>query len=106
MTNSVVLDDRHPKLAKRAYGYQIDGDGFALNDDDPLNYIVGSGGIYSTVEDLYRWDQELYRENLVSKTTLAKAFSPTRLNSGEDLSIRLRLAFRRAPRAPAHRTRR
>jgi len=83
MTNSVVLDDRHPKLAKRAYGYRIDGDVFALDDDDPLNYIVGSGGIYSTVEDLYRWDQALYSENLVSKTTLAKAFSPTRLNSGE-----------------------
>jgi N-acyl-D-aspartate/D-glutamate deacylase len=83
MTHSVVLDDRHPKLAKRAYGYRIDGDDFALNDDDPLNYIVGSGGIYSTVEDLYLWDQALYGENLVSKTTLAKAFSPTRLNSGE-----------------------
>jgi len=83
MTSSVVLDDRHPHLAKRAYGYRIDGDGFALNDDDPLNYIVGSGGVYSTVEDLYRWDQALYGENLVSKTTLAKAFSPTRLNSGE-----------------------
>jgi N-acyl-D-amino-acid deacylase len=83
MTNSVVLDDRHPKLKKRAYGYRIDGDGFALNDDDPLNYIIGSGGVYSTVEDLYLWDQALYGENLVSKTTLAKAFSPTRLNSGE-----------------------
>jgi len=83
MTNSVVLDDRHPQLAKRAYGYRIDGDGFAPNDDDPLNYIIGSGGVYSTVEDLYRWDQALYGENLVSKTTLAQAFSPTRLNSGE-----------------------
>jgi len=83
MTNSVVLDERHPKLAKRAYGYRIEGEGFAPNDDDPLNYIVGSGGIYSTVEDLYRWDQALYGEQLVSKATLAKAFSPTRLNSGE-----------------------
>jgi N-acyl-D-aspartate/D-glutamate deacylase len=83
MTKSVVLDDRHPQLAKRAYGYRIDGDGFALNDDDPLNYIVGSGGIYSTVEDLYLWDQALYGENLVGKMTLERAFSPTRLNSGE-----------------------
>ena len=83
MPNSVVLDDRHPHLAKRAYGYRIDGDGFALNDDDPLNYLVGSGSIYSTVEDLYRWDQALYGENLVSKTSRAKAFSPARLNSGE-----------------------
>ena len=83
MKNSVVLDDRHPQLAKRAYGYRIDGDGFAPNDDDPLNYIIGSGGVYSTVEDMYLWDQALYGENLVSKATLEKAFSPTRLNSGE-----------------------
>ncbi|MBW2494100.1 MAG: beta-lactamase family protein, partial [Deltaproteobacteria bacterium] len=83
MKNSVVLDERHPKLAKRAYGYRIDGDGFAPNDDDPLNYIIGSGGIYSTVEDLYLWDQALYTENLVSKATLDEAFSPTELNSGE-----------------------
>jgi N-acyl-D-aspartate/D-glutamate deacylase/CubicO group peptidase (beta-lactamase class C family) len=83
MTNSVVLDDRHPRLAKRAYGYRIDGDGFAPDDDDPLNYLVGSGGVYSTVEDLARWDQALYGENLVSKTTRAKAFSPIRLNSGD-----------------------
>jgi N-acyl-D-aspartate/D-glutamate deacylase len=83
MENSVVLDDRHPKLAKRAYGYRIDGDGFAPDDDDPLNYLVGSGSVYSTVEDLYLWDQALYGENLVSKTSRAKAFSPARLNSGE-----------------------
>ena len=83
MANSVVLDDRHPKLAKRAYGYRVDGGGFALNDDDPLNYIIGSGGVYSTVEDMYLWDQALYGENLVSKTTLARAFSPVRLNSGK-----------------------
>ncbi len=83
MENSVVLDDRQPKLAKRAYGYAKDGDGFARYDDDPLNYIVGSGGVYSTVEDLYRWDQALYGENLVNKNSRAKAFSPTRLNSGD-----------------------
>jgi N-acyl-D-aspartate/D-glutamate deacylase len=83
MTNSVVLDDHHPRLAKRAYGYRIDGDGFALDDDDPLNYLVGSGGIYSTVEDLLLWDQALYGERLVTKLALAKAFSPARLNNGE-----------------------
>jgi N-acyl-D-aspartate/D-glutamate deacylase len=83
MTNSSVLDESHPKLAKRAYGYRIDGDDFALDDDHPLNYLVGSGGIYSSVEDLYRWDQALYGENLVSKTTLAKAFRPAQLNNGK-----------------------
>jgi len=83
MKNSVVLDERPHTLAKRAVGYQVDGDGYAVDDDDPLNYIIGSGGVYSTVEDLYLWDQALYGDELVSQATLAKAFSPARLNSGE-----------------------
>jgi len=83
MSHSVVLDDRNPKLEKRAFGYRRDGSGFTLFDDDPLNYIVGSGGIYSSVEDLYLWDQALYGETLVSKETLAQAFSPAVLNDGK-----------------------
>jgi CubicO group peptidase (beta-lactamase class C family) len=41
-----------------------------------LNGVVGDKGIYSTVEDLFRWDQALYQEELVSLATLQKAFEP------------------------------
>jgi CubicO group peptidase (beta-lactamase class C family) len=83
MKNSVVMDERSPTLAKRALGYRKVDAGYELDDDDPLNFIIGSGGVYSTVEDLYHWDQALYGEQLVSAATLARAFSPVRLNSGE-----------------------
>jgi CubicO group peptidase (beta-lactamase class C family) len=81
MASSVVLDERAPRIAKRAYGYRKQGEGFEIYDDDPLNYLLGSDGIYSTVEDLYRWDQALYGEQLVSRETLAEAFRPVRLNA-------------------------
>jgi CubicO group peptidase (beta-lactamase class C family) len=84
MASSVVFDERSPRIAKRAYGYRKEGDGFVLDDDHPLNYVLGSDGIYSTVEDLYRWDQALYGERLVSGETLAEAFHPVRLNGGEE----------------------
>lgn len=84
MMDSVVFDARLPEMAKRAYGYSRTESGFGIDDDDPLNFIIGSGGIYSTVEDLYLWDQALYGEQLVRAGTLAAAFSPTRLNGGED----------------------
>jgi CubicO group peptidase (beta-lactamase class C family) len=84
MTRSVVVDERGPRIAKRALGYRKSGDAFEEYDDDPLNYIFGSGGIYSTVEDLYHWDQALYTEQLVRAETLAEAFSPVRYNSGEE----------------------
>jgi len=84
MASSVVLDERDARIAKRAYGYRKQGDGFEIDDDDPLNYLLGSDGVYSTVEDLYRWDQALYGDQLVSRETLAEAFRPARLTSGEE----------------------
>jgi CubicO group peptidase (beta-lactamase class C family) len=35
-----------------------------------------AGGLYSTVEDLYRWDQALYTEQLVSQESLELMFTP------------------------------
>ncbi|MCP3956830.1 MAG: beta-lactamase family protein [bacterium] len=35
-----------------------------------------AGGMASTVEDLYRWDQALYTETLVSAATLEEMFTP------------------------------
>ena len=39
------------------------------------NGIVGDKGVYSTVEDLFKWDQALYQGLLVSDATLDEAFT-------------------------------
>jgi CubicO group peptidase (beta-lactamase class C family) len=44
--------------------------------DMSIPYSVGS--LYSTVEDLYRWDRALYSEKLVSKKLLNEVFTPYR----------------------------
>lgn len=85
MTHSVVHDETKPDIPNRAIGYAPDGDGFARDDYDPLNVIIGSGGIYSTLDDLYRWDQALYGESLVSQATLDLAFTSGTNNAGEPL---------------------
>ena len=41
-----------------------------------LNGIVGDKGVYSTVEDLFKWDQALYEGRLISLFTLCEAFQP------------------------------
>lgn len=47
-----------------------------------MNGIAGDGrSIYSTTGDLFKWDQALYTEKLVSKTTLNEAFTPVVLNN-------------------------
>jgi CubicO group peptidase (beta-lactamase class C family) len=54
---------------KLLFGYE-NASGF----DD--SYTVGAGGLISTVEDLYRFDQALYSDKLVSVDFKTKVFSP------------------------------
>lgn len=37
--------------------------------------VYGDKGVFSTVEDLFKWDQALYSEKLLSKKTLEEAFT-------------------------------
>lgn len=46
-----------------------------ISDELTLRGIHGAGELYSTVEDLYRWDKALDTEKLVSKKTMDKIFS-------------------------------
>ena len=39
-------------------------------------FLLGSGLLQTTAEDMYRWDQALYTNKLVSQQTLAEAFTP------------------------------
>ncbi|MEX0966695.1 MAG: serine hydrolase domain-containing protein [Bacteroidia bacterium] len=59
--------------------------GFRSVQEDIHNGTVGDKGIYSTIEDLYKWDQALYSEKIVSSATLQKAFTPGTLNNRRNI---------------------
>jgi len=61
------------KLEARAYNRFGDLDDYNLN-------TFGEGGIYSTAEDLFKWDRALYTDKLVKQVTLSEAFRPAKLN--------------------------
>jgi len=84
MNATVVRDSTEPEIPNRALGYSRTDDSFILNDDHILNHIVGSGLMYSTVEDLARWDQALYTDQLVPRAALEEAWSPVQLTNGEE----------------------
>ena len=50
--------------------------GFKRTDQSLTSSVLGDGGIYSSVADLYQWDQALYTDKLVSRKTLKLAFTP------------------------------
>lgn len=47
-----------------------------------LDNLNGSGSIYSTIPDLFLYDQALYANTLVRQETLAEAFTAGKLNNG------------------------
>jgi CubicO group peptidase (beta-lactamase class C family) len=61
---------------RRAYGYTQQGDTFVNTDESLTSSTLGDGRVYSSIDDLYKWDQALYTKRLVSAKTLARAFTP------------------------------
>jgi CubicO group peptidase (beta-lactamase class C family) len=57
----------------RAKGYRKEMFGIK-NDENIVSYALGSGDIYSTVEDLYKWDQALYDNQLLSNRSKSLLF--------------------------------
>lgn len=77
--NSTFLYDGPAKRSwKAAVGYNQFGD---VDDSGPTS-IPGDGGIFSTVDDLYKWDQALYSDKLLPQSALSEAFTPGRVRQG------------------------
>jgi CubicO group peptidase (beta-lactamase class C family) len=75
----------HPdiKVKNFATGYKISDNGsYTDRGESDVSGAFSAGALYSTTEDMYKWDQALYTEKLVKASTLNQAFSQTTLNDG------------------------
>lgn len=70
MSNSGVYDMKQTDLAK---GY---ADAHSDIAKIPIYGLFAEGTVYSTVEDLYRWDQALYNDKLLPQSSLKAMFTP------------------------------
>lgn len=67
-------------IKNMALGYSETDDGTANAPYIDMSIPAGAGALYSTVEDMYLWDQALYTEKLVKKSSLEKIFTPFKDN--------------------------
>ncbi len=85
MKNTLVITPSVKNIPNKATGYAKDSTGrYKIDDYD--QFTTGAGGIYSNTADLYRWDQSLYTNKLVKKSTLNEAFTNQQLNNGEKIN--------------------
>lgn len=70
--NNTGYDSQYPALPQHATGYYAD---YSKPDAYDPSVLYAAGALYSTVEDLYVWDQALMRHTLVSQQTLDAMFT-------------------------------
>lgn len=59
-----------------ATGYKGAGSRWVKAEAIDMSIPYAAGALYSTVEDLYRWDQALYTEHLIPKSLMAEMLAP------------------------------
>jgi CubicO group peptidase (beta-lactamase class C family) len=60
-----------------ATGYTRRGWRYRKFDHDPLDEVLGDKSVYSTVDDLLKWDQAWYSDVLLDDSLRNEAFKPT-----------------------------
>ncbi|MBU7576879.1 MAG: serine hydrolase [Flavihumibacter sp.] len=68
-------------------GFQEENGQRRLNDLTFWDGVVGDGNLFSSAEDLLKWEQQLYKSKIIKPATLAMAFQPVALTiQGRDSS--------------------
>jgi CubicO group peptidase (beta-lactamase class C family) len=73
------------EVPNRVYGFNRYRGGHSPDEDDIRNGLVGEKGVYSSVIDLYKWDQALYTDVLVKQSTMKEAFECGEVKSGKKI---------------------
>ena len=69
-------DHHNTIISKRASGYGKTPDGYANAPYLDMSIPYAAGSLYSTVEDLYLWDQALYTDKVLSAQSKALMYKP------------------------------
>lgn len=82
MDQTLAFEDGVNSVNNRAYGYTIEEEGVRETDQNKWSALLGDGGIYSSLEDLYKWDQVLYTDKLLRQDYMDMSFSNHKINDG------------------------
>lgn len=73
MTNTIVYEKGKNEVKHRAYGHTLASGGWRQTDQSPTSATLGDGGVYSSLEDLAKWDRALTDNILLSRKEMQPA---------------------------------
>jgi CubicO group peptidase (beta-lactamase class C family) len=84
MDRTIAYEKGRNRVEERAYGHTKDGDTFRETDQSPTSATLGDGGVYSSLEDLARWDEALQRHTLLGEIEMRPAVTAATLADGSE----------------------
>jgi CubicO group peptidase (beta-lactamase class C family) len=76
MRDTVAYENGVSTVAHRAFGHSDAHGQWLRTDQSTTSAVLGDGGIYSSIQDLQRWDAALYDDRLLPQATWKQAFTP------------------------------
>ncbi|HEY7351696.1 MAG TPA: serine hydrolase domain-containing protein [Terriglobales bacterium] len=86
MTNTVAYVRGKNSVPNRAYGYSFEDGKWKETDQSPTSATLGDGGVYSSLEDLAKWDRALRSNTLLSRAEMEAALTPVNVPGVEEPS--------------------
>jgi CubicO group peptidase (beta-lactamase class C family) len=76
MDGTVAHEEGISTVVHRAYGYSVVDGRWTRTDQSLTSAVLGDGGVYSSIDDLAKWDAALYDHRLLNAESLRLAFTP------------------------------
>jgi CubicO group peptidase (beta-lactamase class C family) len=85
MHDTVAFENGVSTVAMRAFGYSLSDGAWARTDQSSTSAVLGDGGIYSSTNDLAKWDAALYDDRLLNAKSRELAFTPATHNDNPSI---------------------
>src|SRR5216684_196190 len=93
MKHTLSYEKGKNEVQHRAYGHSKEDGAWRETDQSPTSAVLGDGGIYSSLDDLAKWDRALRNHTLLSETEMQPALTavspadgPAKTPEGQNVS--------------------
>ena len=86
MDNTLAYEKGKNEVPNRAFGHTKEKNGWKETDQSPTSAVLGDGGIYTSIDDLIKWDGALREHTLVSEAEMKPALTPVHVTDGPPTS--------------------
>jgi CubicO group peptidase (beta-lactamase class C family) len=76
MTQTVAYEKGKNEVKHRAYGYTQTANVWVQTDQSSTSATLGDGGVYTSLDDLVKWDRALSQYTLLTAKEMEPAFAP------------------------------